>query len=186
MTLRLGKMIREAVKAVENPSVETVTEQVFEAIPEAFYEQVIKTLLMQRVTTEIGLSRSVELGRVRKIDPDDFRTPGGTAEPEGKTFFDPGDDEEKPKLVLRDPKAQARIEAFLNEAIPVREGELKKIRDLTADDCRIVAETRFEQARQNVRTGQGYLKCAEVIEERGVQVLGDLNGQEVHKALTAA
>lgn len=184
MTILLSKMIRKAVEDKDNPVAEEVAEEVFRGIPEAYYPQVIRTLLNRVVTTEIGNSRGVVLRRVRGTEPDDFTVRGGTATAPAKTFLG-GDDDETPNLTLRDPKASMVIAAFLNQHVPVREGEIKRIRNLTAEDCRIVAEARFEQARANVRNGQGYLKCAETIEALGVDVLGDLDGREVHLALTA-
>lgn len=177
--MRVAQTIREVAEGYKVTDVKEVTDLVFNRIAEEDYGVVLFGLLRNQVLLELGRARNTEVGRVRGLDGDDFYNKPG-AEPEATVDID---FDARPVLPRRDPKAAAIFEAFWKQKVPVEGGTIKEMGDLTSDDCRFIANRRFEQADLNYKMGQGYQKCAYEIDQAGVETLREIDARLVHKAL---
>lgn len=177
--MRIAQTIREVAAGHRVTDVKEVTDRVFHRIAQEDYAEVLYTLLRNQVLMELGRARNTEVAKVRGLSGDDFyNKPGGAAEATTDIDFDA-----RPTLPRRDPKAAAIFEAFWKQKVPVEDGVIKEMGDLTSDDCRFIANRRFEQADLNYKMGQGYQKCAYEIDQAGVSTLREVDARVVHQAL---
>lgn len=177
--MRIAQTIRDVAEGYKLTDAREVTNLVFQRIAEEDYAEVLYKLLRNQVVVELGRARNTEVAKVRGLGDEDFYSrPGAQAEATVEIDFDA-----RPTLPRRDPKAAAIFEAFWKQKVPVEDGVIKEMGDLTSDDCRFIANRRFEQADLNYKMGQGYQKCAYEIDQAGVETLREVDARIVHKAL---
>lgn len=177
--MNLAQMIRSASEDHTLSDAHEVTERVFARIAEEDYPKYLYKLLRAQVTAEIARYRAEAVNKVRKLTDDDFRVPAG-AQPQPTVEID---FDARPVIKRRDPFAMEVIREFWNRQVPVQSGEFKRMADLTADDCRYLAEDRYRIADRNYKMGQAYSKFAYELDAQGKTTLSELETEEVVNAL---
>lgn len=153
--------VREIIEdegGTDQLTTEDISKAVIKVIPEDAAEALLYDLVHSSVSREVSKLRGSALRRFRAADPATLSSMTG-----------------------RDPRLEQIRADFWSSRVWIN-GTYKVMHSLTAADCDAIALQRERSAEALAVTAASYRKCAKLIQENNVVVLGDLDEATVQAA----
>lgn len=176
--MNIDKLIRDAAQKQDPNDRPGLTNTVLAQIPKDKRIDVLKGLIQDRITLALGSARNQA---IRDMKEGTTGTEPTIPVQGGHTFVDI--DSPAPPIKVNSSKRDRIREAFFSQIIPVEDGKLKKLGDLTEADLRHVAQVREKMAESNLSQAQAYKALADLLRDKKLSKLSEAPLDEVKDTL---
>lgn len=182
MDLKIDKVIRETAFSAADPNDRAaITRAVLAQIPESDYREALTILIYDRISQALGQARNSAITQLKagtaELQPDKTETVQAA-----QTFI--GIDDAAAPIKVNTSKRDKIRESFFAQIIPVKDGKVKRLGELTESDLRYVASVRKAMADANLHQANAYTSLANLLRDNKYATLSEAPLKDVRDTLT--